>query len=349
VTPPRGLAGGLATVLGAAFALLAACAPAPTAPPPAAAPPAAPAARAPEPEPPGVVTVGIPRKTFGYLPLYVAQSKGYFQEAGIDVQPVETQCNLVIAAQQRGDLMLNGCGTSSLRAAAENNLPLKAILFSYNKATFVFVGHASISSLQDLRGKNVGISNFGAETHEIARRLLAKQGLEAERDYTFLVVGAGPQVFAALQSGSIQAGMLNTDEAAKIVPEGFKVLSTADEVGELLPIPFSGFTALESTLQKDAGLLRGWLRAYVRALVLVRDQPAEAARIAAAELQMDPAEAQSAVDLTVPAISRDKPGYATEEGMRVLMEYALGDLAQGKTPAQYFDFSLLDEVYRQGL
>ena len=200
-----------------------------------------PAAAAPAAQParPDVVTVGIPRKTFGYLPLYVALNKGYFQEAGIDLQPVEIQCNLAIAAQQRGDLMLNGCGTSSLRAAAENNLPMKAILFSYNKATFVFVGHPSIAALPDLRGKNVGISGFGAETHEIARQLLLKQGLESERDYTFLVVGAGPQVFAALQSGSIQAGMLNTDEAAKILAEDFKVLATADEVGDLLPIPFS--------------------------------------------------------------------------------------------------------------
>jgi NitT/TauT family transport system substrate-binding protein len=283
------------------------------------------------------------------LPLYVAQNKGYFREAGLDVQPVEIACNLAIAAQQRGEVLLNGCGTSSLRAAAENDLAMKAILFSFNKATFVFVGHPSIGSLQDLRGKNVGISGFGAETHEIARQLLLKQGLEAERDYTFLVVGAGPQMFAALQAGAIHAGMLNTDEAAKIMGEGYKVLATADEIGDLLPIPFSGFTALDDTLRQDADVLRRWERAYVRALVLIRDQPAEAARIAAAELQMDPREAQSAVDLTVPAIARDKPGYATTEGMRVLMDYALGEAAQGKSPAQYFDFSLLDEVYRQGL
>jgi NitT/TauT family transport system substrate-binding protein len=370
LTLPRGPVVGRVASLLAALALLTACAPAASAPqqtaasaparsiPPTPAQPAAPPAAPSQPAPAApaakparvdAVTVGIPRKTFGYLALYVAQNKGYFQEAGIDLQPVEIQCNLAIAAQQRGDLMLNGCGTSSLRAAAENDLPLKAILFSYNKATFVFVGHPSIGSLPELRGKNVGISGYGAETHEIARQLLLRQGLEAERDYTFLVVGAGPQVFAALQAGAIHAGMLNTDEAAKIMAEGFKVLAMADEVGELLPIPFSGFTALEDTLRKDADVLRRWLRAYVRALVLIRDQPAEAARIAAAELQMDPREAQSAVDLTVPAIARDKPGYATADGMRVLMEYALGDAAQGKTPAQYFDFSLLDEVYRQGL
>ncbi len=318
-----------------------------TAPAPAAV--ALPSAPAVAPTRTNTVTVGIPRRTFGYLAMFVAQNKGYFQEAGIDLQVLEMQCNLVIAAQQRGEVMLNGCGTSSLRAGAENNLPLKAIFFSYNKATFVFVGHPSIASLPDLRGKNVGISNFGAETHEIARRLLAKHGLESERDYTFLAVGGGAQMYAALQPGAIHAGMLNTDEAAKIVPDGFKVLATADEVGELLPIPFSGFTAMEDVRQRDADVLKRWMRATARALILIRDQPAEAARIAAAELQMEPEEASGAVELTLPAIARDRPGYATEEGMRTLFEYALGEAAQGKSAAQYFDFSLLDEVYRQGL
>ena len=92
-------------------------------------------------------------------------------------------------------------------------------------------------------------------------------------------------------------------------------------------------------------MLRRWERAYVRALVLIRDQPAEAARIAAVELQMDPREAQSAVDLTVPRSPLTGQATRPERGMRVLMDYALGEAAQGKTPAQYFDFSLLDEVY----
>jgi ABC-type nitrate/sulfonate/bicarbonate transport system substrate-binding protein len=364
----RGPVARQAALLLLSLALVAACAPAASPAPKPAAPPAAPPAAAPaapapasaQAAPPAapaapakpaqldVVTVGIPRKSFGYLAMYVADSKGYFRDAGIELRPLDMQCNLIIAAQQRGDIMISGCGTSALRAAAENNLPIKAIFYSYNKATFVFVGHPSIRSVQDLRGKNVGISGFGAETHEIARRLLTRNGLESERDYAFLVVGAGAQMFAALQSGAIHAGMLNTDEAAKLVPDGFPVLATADEVGELLPIPFSGFTVLEDTLRKDAAVLKRWMRAYVRALVLIRDQPAEAARIAVAELAMEPDEARNAVDLTIPAIARDRPGYASEEGMRTLLEYALGDAAHGKSPAQFFDFSLLDEVYRQG-
>jgi NitT/TauT family transport system substrate-binding protein len=293
--------------------------------------------------------VAIPRKTFGYLPLYVADQKGYFAEEGIDLSVLELQCNLVIAALQRGDLKLSGCGTSGLRAAVENDLPLKTVIYSYNKATFVFVAQKSITSPAALRDKNVAISAFGAETHEIAKRLLARHGLQSERDYTFLVVGAGPQVFAALQSGAVQAAMLNTDEAARIGTENFTVLASAEEVGELLPIPFSGFSALAETIQKDADLLRRWLRAYVRALILVRDNPEEAARIAAAELSMDLDESRSAVLLTVPVIAKDRPGYASEEGQRFLFEYATGGDTRGKTPQQYVDFSLLDQVYARGI
>jgi ABC-type nitrate/sulfonate/bicarbonate transport system substrate-binding protein len=359
----RGSGASLTAIVLVSLVLLVACAQPASGPPRAAAPqPAAPAAPAgapaatqAAPAAPALparldtVTVGIPRKSFGYLAMYVAENKGYFREAGIESRALDMQCNLIIAAQQRGDIMVSGCGTSALRAAAENNLPIKAIMYSYNKATFVFIGHPSIGSIQDLRGKNVGISGFGAETHEIARRLLGRNGLESERDYAFLVVGAGAQMFAALGSGAIHAGMLNTDEAAKLIPDGFKVLATADEVGELLPIPFSGFTVLDDTLRKDADALRRWIRAYVRGLLVIRDQPAEAARIAVAELNMEPAEAESAVTLTVPAIARDRPGYATDEGMRFLMEYAMGEAAQGKSPAQFFDFSLLDQVYQQGL
>jgi NitT/TauT family transport system substrate-binding protein len=336
-----------------AIALLVACAP-PAQSPAASAPqaPAAPGAPAAAPAAPvqrETVTVAIPRKTFGYLPLYVAEAKGYFAQESIDPSTVELQCNLVIAALQRGDLKLSGCGTFGLRAAVENDIPLKSLIFSYNKATFVFVANKSITSLPAMRDKNVGISAFGAETHEIAKRLLAKHGLQSERDYAFLVVGAGPQVFAALQSGAVHAAMLNTDEAARIGTENFNVLATTEEVGDLLPIPFSGFQALEETVRKDAEMLRRWLRAYVRALISIRDNPEDAARIAAAELSMDIEEARQAVALTVPVIAKDRPGYASPEGMQFLLEYATGGDTRGKTAAQFTDFSLLDQIYARGI
>src|SRR5688572_11222430 len=143
----RGLGAGLTAIVVASLVLLAACAQPASAPPKAAAPqtaaPAAPAgapaasqaapAAPTQPARLDTVTVGIPRKSFGYLAMYVAENKGYFREAGIESRALDMQCNLIIAAQQRGDIMVSGCGTSALRAAAENNLPIKAILYSYNK------------------------------------------------------------------------------------------------------------------------------------------------------------------------------------------------------------------------
>jgi NitT/TauT family transport system substrate-binding protein len=320
---------------------------APAAAPPATAPGAAPAAPAPAPAAPQEVTVGIPNRSFGWLPLLLAEKKGFFQEERIQLTLPETACAAQVAALERGDLKLSGCVSPIVKAAAEHGLRFKAIVFAYNKLTFVLVSSPSVGSVSELRGKLVGISGYGTDSHNAAKVALAKYGLEPDRDDTFLQVGAGPQVLAALETGAVQAGMLNTDGAARILPHGFKALMSAQELGELLAIPFSGFALTEDTLQKDRELMKRWLKAYTRGLLLMADRPDEAALLGVEELNMEPDQARDAVALSLPAMAKPRPGFVTEAEMRTLLEYQVGEAARGKAPAQFMDFSLLEEVYQE--
>jgi len=74
---------------------------------------------------------------------------------------------------------------------------------------FRLMARPEIKQPADLKGKKAGITTFGSTSDQIMRIALKHFHLEANKDVALLTMGAQPEVFAALQSGSIQVGALS--------------------------------------------------------------------------------------------------------------------------------------------
>src|SRR5919202_6528684 len=84
--------------------------------------------------------------------------------------------------------------------------------------------HPSIERPDDLRGKSIGVSNFGAISHVAAKVALEHWGFEEGRDVTIVRSGGTPETLAAMQSGAIAGGSFSPPQTFQARDLGFREL-----------------------------------------------------------------------------------------------------------------------------
>src|SRR3954454_9951809 len=159
-----------------------------------------------------------------YLPAKLTEQLGYFKDAGVDVQlltePSGAQAeNVLISGDVQGvvgfydhaiDLQTKGkCIESVVQFAG---VPGEAEVVSTSKAS-------SVTSAAEFAGKRLGITSPGSSTDFLTRALAAKAGVEAS-DYTSVKAGAGQTFIAAMEQGSIDAGMTTDPTIARLTSTG---------------------------------------------------------------------------------------------------------------------------------
>ena len=293
------------------------------------------------------VVQALPNQSFGFLPLYVAQAKGFFKDEGLQVEAPLMASSAAVAGVVKGDVDFS-VGDTSVRAAMQG-APVKAIIYYYNSPVWEFVAAPNIKSLLDLKGKAIGTSSRGSQEEVASDELLRRAGLNPDKDVTFVVVRAGTQL-QSLLAGAIQAMILNVDVAAVAQAHGYHVLKSVQEVGQVLPVPFSGFVTSDDNLQKRPDRVKHWLRATVRALKFIRSNPEESASVVAAALKMDPKIAQQALPSAAEAIDpNDLGGFTTDSfsrSMQLNLE-AVGGKAKVTKIEDLASLTLLHEVQRE--
>ena len=254
----------------------------------------------------------IPTKSFGFLPLFVAQERGFYQAEGLEVLAPVMKMPPSVAALISGEVHF-AAADSAMRAALTGT-PVKAVVFYYDRPTMLLLGRPEIRAVRDLQGKNIAILSYGSAVDFATRQILRAHGL-VDKDYTLVPMGPEPQRILGLAKGLVHASLFNPDGAAiaEGQVEGLKVLAS---FGDLQRTPFSGFAASARFVAGNPEAAKKFLRATVKAIVLTRDQPDVAARVAEKALGLEGKAALSAARSIVGAISVKDPGGFTEAGMR---------------------------------
>ncbi len=290
------------------------------------------------------VIQGISSADFGYLPTYVARAKGFFDQEGLDLKLVIMRNSVAAPALLAGEIHFTPA-YSAINAALRG-APFKAIFFVYSTSTFQFTVRPEIRDSQDLKGKIVAVSTPGAAQYQATQLMLQKLGLELGRDVKLLPVGAAQARMIAMDKGLVAGSANNPDIAAQLVRKGYRILTNSADV---YPIPFSGVSVNEEMIRKKPDTLRKWLRAHLRAMLLIRQNPDDAGKIAERELKIDPQVSGEAVRQVLSFMNPDDPGGFSEKGILFhIMESAavVGvDPERVKIP-DVVDVNLLREVQR---
>jgi len=159
-----------------------------------------------------------------YLPNMLTKQLGYFDQAGLNVTLIDEASgqsaeNSVLAGQvQAGSGSYNH--TIELQAAGKKMESVLQMDIAPGEAEIVSTkAAAQIHSVQDLKGKNLGITELGSGTQTLTTALLHNVNIAPDQVH-FLPVGAGDTFIAGLQQGRIDAGMTTEPTISRILASG---------------------------------------------------------------------------------------------------------------------------------
>jgi NitT/TauT family transport system substrate-binding protein len=331
----RGLCA-LIALIGTLIGVLAGC----TAP----APPVAPSSPASPSEPPRPVSIGYAAPSASFLPVFVAQEGGLFQQQGLDVSLQQAQNNVGMAALVSGELDVYDVASGSLVPAALGGADLVLLVSDSNRTIFGLLAAPDVASVGDLRGKALGISVRGASDDFLTQRLLRLRNLEPNADVALQPVGGIPEKLAAMEVGLIAGGLLSPPTLFVAREKGYPLI---ERPAELFEYQGSGLVLKRSRLQSADGdeIARRLVRAHVEAIHAIRTDRALALRALNRYAPSDSAAiAEQTLDWAIPGIPPN--GFPTLEGLRSVIEDSLA--ARG-TPAALQPEDLVELKYLQEL
>jgi NitT/TauT family transport system substrate-binding protein len=222
------------------------------------------------------VTIAVGGKNLlYYLPLTVAEQKGFFKDEGLDVEIVD------FAGGARALQAVVGGSADVVSGAFEHNInmqakgqPMKAFVLQGRAPQIVLAVSTktmpNFTSVADLKGKKIGVTAPGSSTNIMANFVLAKSGLKPA-DVSYVGVGASQGAVAALRSGQIDA-ISNLDPVMTILARNndIKIISDTRDVAEADkvfggPMPAATLYAPVAFIEKNPNTVQALTNAIVRA------------------------------------------------------------------------------------
>jgi NitT/TauT family transport system substrate-binding protein len=146
---------------------------------------------------------------------FVAIDRGYFAEEGLEVEIIGAAGPTATAALMSGDLQFNGSAGAAVPAILRG-APLKVLMVSNDAPPYqLWSGNDKIKSLDDIKGKRVGVISTG-DTHEFALRLLFMSKGVDPSGVIYVPIGPGAGRMAGISSGSLDAASLTLDEIQNV-------------------------------------------------------------------------------------------------------------------------------------
>ena len=168
-----------------------------------------------------LVNMAVPARSFQMVIYPIAQQKGYMKEEGLDQRVIFVAPTTSIQAMLGGDVQFTGAGSSALVSIARGNTPLKVVAATNDRVLQWFVTKPEITSPKDLKGKRIATTGVAAIATFMARQVLTKNGLDANKDVTYFDVGQGNQL-AALLGGGFDAAILSVEQRYVALDKGMR-------------------------------------------------------------------------------------------------------------------------------
>ena len=210
-----------------------------------------------------------------YLPLTIAERKGFFKDEGLDVEIID------FAGGARALQAVVGGSADVVSGAYEHTInmqakgqPMRAFVLQGRAPQIVLAVSnktmANFKSVADLKGMKIGVTAPGSSTNILCNFVLAKAGLKPS-DVSYVGVGASQGAVAALRAGQIDA-ISNLDPVITILSRSndIKIVSDTRDVAEADrvfggPMPAATLYAPVSFIEKNPNTVQALTNAMVRA------------------------------------------------------------------------------------
>ena len=292
--------------------------------------------------------VGYSGITAIQAPFWIINDAGYFKQEGLDSNLVYIAASSTMAqAMLAGEVAISTANSQAVVDTGLQGGDLVAVGAIVNFVALYVIAAPEIKSVQDLRGKPVGVTRFGATTDFAMQMFLKKYGLEPVRDVPIIQIGGVPELAAALSNRSIYAAAMSYPMGLVAQQAGMKML--ANLAKEEIPFLHQGLTTTGRFMRERRAHAKAFVRAYGRAVHFMHTRKEESKSIVSRYTKVtDPAmlegTMQYAYDFVekIPLVKREAIQVTLDESGRK------NPKAKQAKPEQFYDNSLVQELIKEG-
>ena len=103
-----------------------------------------------------------------------------------------------------------------------------------NFMTQSILAKPEVTKLQELKGKKIGVTRIGSNTHYFSVQAFRRAGMNPEKDVLFIQTGGDAETLGALFAGRIDAASLLPPADAKAIAQGFRYVVSWARSGDSL-------------------------------------------------------------------------------------------------------------------
>jgi NitT/TauT family transport system substrate-binding protein len=203
---------------------------------------------------------------------WAAYRSGAFERHGLKLNPVLIPGGVTaLQSLMAKELFIQlTAGPAAIRAWARGAKEITFIGAVGNRLDYVIVAIPSVRSVNDLRGKRIGVSQLGASPDFIARLGLRRLGLNPERDVALVPIGSPGERWSALAAGQVQASLFQTPFTLRARKAGYVTL--LDFATQDFPYIISGVLTTRSYIRSDRETVMNFMRGLADGMDFYRDE-----------------------------------------------------------------------------
>lgn len=283
----------------------------------------------------------------GYnIPFWVALDAGEFKKAGLEVDPV-----MISGGSKSMQALLSGgldfahvSGGVSVQANL-SGADVTILATAANSMSAGVIAAKDVKSFQDLRGKKIGIASFGGNNDIGLRFAFKKNGINPDKEVTFLQMGGERNRLTALERGAIAATIMSPPGLFVAESQGYSRLGDLNSMG--MRYPELSIVARKRDLKERRDLVRRYLRAYLDSVRLMKGNRDLTVRVIEKYIHVgSKAEALKTYDYFVKSISdtlrTEREGIT--EFLATLEAKTPG--VSRRNPNEFIDESVLEEALK---
>ena len=279
---------------------------------------------------------------------WIAREAGLFNKYDLDLQLIYVAAGApAYAAILVGDVEVELAGASGfVRAMVQGNTDVAFIGGVKNVLTHSILARPEIKKPENLRGKKIGVTRIGSNPHYFAIQGLRHFGLEP-RDVAVIQTGGGPETFAALVSGGIDAGVLTSPTDAQAISLGFHYVVYGPDLR--IPYAATSFVARRAVIAKRPQVLGHFMRAMAEAAKILHTDKEFTYKVLRKQLRLDDRKILDAAYNAEIKVLEPRLVIKAEALQSILDEIAPADPRAKKVkPQELIDARYLDEMESSG-
>ncbi len=278
---------------------------------------------------------------------WIGKDTGIFRKHGFDSEVILiTGSPRVVQALLAGDIEYAVAGaTPAIRARMGGaDAVILASLSSVSNMKLMVHPKSGIKRITDLKGKVLGVSQYGSEADVVARIMISQGGL-GPRDVNILQLGGHSQAAQALIAGKLDAAILGVQGLIVADKAGARVLVTAQEFN--IFAPNGTLMATRSYIQRNRDAVMRFMRGFVEAVHFFKTQREQSVAIMTKYMGGFSPEVLSLLHADQTEDFQPLP-IPQRDAIQAVLDRETDPKAKSFKPEEFMDASFLQEIERSG-